>query len=260
VVPVLIAVALWGGGTPASGQKSEVAARWWGRLKFFADSFFHSPRRLFYAVALLPVGTALLLSLSRGAIVLGIPAALLVLGFLAGPSWRRATVIVLVLGMLALIPLLRTPRFAGMFDFTGGTTGFRFSLWHSAWGMVRDAPVLGVGPDNFLYAYRTRYVLPTAWEEFNLSHPHNVVMDFASRLGILGLGVFVWLQAIFWRRSLPIRHDQDTMSRALALGVMGSMADFLGHGLVDASYFVIDLAFAFFFSLAIVTWLSERKE
>ncbi len=220
-----------------------------------------SGRRWLYALACAPVGAALLLSLSRGAIVLGIPAALLLLGILGGPKWRRATVIVLLVGIVALIPLLRTPRFAGMFDLNGGTTGFRLSLWHSAWGMIRDYPLLGVGPDNFLYAYRTRYVLPTAWEEFNLAHPHNVVVDFAARLGILGLVVFVGLQVSFWRKAWPLRRDvhpetrETVQTRALALGVMASMADFLAHGMVDAAYFVIDLAFVFWFSLALVTWL-----
>ncbi|MBN2389098.1 MAG: O-antigen ligase family protein [Anaerolineae bacterium] len=234
------------------------------RIGTFLRDLFGSRRRWLYALACAPVGAALLLSLSRGAIVLGIPATLLLLGILGGPRWRRATVVVLLVGVVALIPLLRTPRFAGMFDLSGGTTGFRLSLWHSAWGMIRDYPLLGVGPDNFLYAYRTRYVLPTAWEEFNLAHPHNVVMDFASRLGVLGLVIFVGLQVSFWRKAWPLRTSADpetraTMSaRALALGVMASMTDFLAHGMVDASYFVIDLAFVFCFSLALVTWL-ERE-
>jgi hypothetical protein len=47
--------------------------------------------------------------------------------------------------------------------------------------------------------------------------------------------------------------------RALALGLMGSMVDFLAHGLVDASYFVIDLAFAFFLALGLVQWLARSK-
>ena len=172
VLPLLVALALWGGKAGA-GQ-----ARTWRGI---------SLRRLLYALAALPVGAALLLSLSRGSLVLGIPAAFLAMGLLAGPKWRRATLVVLALGLLALMPLLRLPRFAGLLDWRQGTTGFRLALWHSAWAMIGDHPILGVGPDNFLYAYRTRYVLPTAWEEFNLSHPHNIVMDFAARLVVLGL-------------------------------------------------------------------------
>jgi O-antigen ligase len=193
--------------------------------------------------------------LSRGALILGVPAALIVMGLLAGKRWRRLAIAVIILGALALVPLLQTPRFAGMFDPMRGTTGFRLALWHSAVGMIKDHPIFGVGLDNFLYAYRTRYVLPTAWEEFNLSHPHNVLMDFGARLGLLGLGVFLWHQARFWRRGLRVRKVDDLKYRALGLGLLGSMADFWAHGLVDASYFVIDLAFVYFMTSAMLDWL-----
>ena len=245
VLPVLMAGVIWQG-SESSGVRA------------YVRNLLLSPRRLLYLAGLVPVSLALMLSLSRGAIVLGIPAALLTMGMLAGKRWRRATLVVLVLGIAAVIPLLRTPRFAGLLDLQSGTTSFRLSLWHSAWGMIRDHPFLGVGPDNFLYAYRTRYVLPTAWEEFNLSHPHNVVMDFASRLGLAGLAVFGALQIWYWRRSVPLALRGRSTGRWLALGLAGSMADFLAHGLVDASYFVIDLAFTFFLSYAIVLWLRDE--
>ena len=248
-LPLMLAMVFFGGDASAPARI---------RIGAFLRDLFGARRRWLYALACAPVATALLLSLSRGAIVLGIPAALLLLGVLGGPKWRRATVVVLLIGVVALIPLLRTPRFAGMFDLSGGTTGFRLSLWHSAWGMIRDYPLLGVGPDNFLYAYRTRYVLPTAWEEFNLAHAHNVVIDFAARLGVLGLATFVGLQISFWCKAWPLRASARPELRALALGVMASMADFLAHGMVDAAYFVIDLAFVFFLSLALVVWLDEN--
>ena len=244
VLPVLIAVVLWSAPQPAGGG--------W---RVFVRGLWQSPRRRLYALAALPIGAALLLTLSRGALVLGVPAALFTLGFLAGGRWRRAALLGLLLAVLALVPLFRIPRFAALLDPTQGTAGFRLSLWHSAWQMFRDHPLLGVGPDNFLYTYRTHYVLPTAWEEFNLSHPHNIVMDYATRLGVLGLLAFGWMQAHFWRRALPLTRRDDPVTRALALGFVAAMADFLAHGLVDASYFIPDLAYAFFFAWAMIEWL-----
>ena len=234
VIPPALAVTLWGGS--AAG-----ARRWW------------------YGGALIPLVAALLLSLSKGALVLGMPAALLLMGFLAGERWRRVTWIVLGAGLLALIPLLHTPRFAGLLNITGGTSGFRLALWHSTLQMIRDHPLWGVGPDNFLYAYRTRYVLPTAWQEFNLSHPHDWVLDYTSRLGVPGLLSGLWLQVCFWRQAWPLRKHSEPLVRALAIGAMGAMADFLAHGLVDASYFVVDLAYAFFFLLAMVHVLHQKS-
>jgi O-antigen ligase len=212
-----------------------------------------------YAAVLVPVGAALLLSFSRGALLLGVPAGILTLGFLAGRRWRRVAAVLLLVFLVALIPLFSTPRFAGLLDTHSGTTFFRLALWRSAWNMVRDHPLLGVGPDNFLYAYRTRYVLPSAWEEFDLAHPHNWLFDFASRLGLLGLAVFVWIEVGFWRRAWMVLRHAEGPARALALGVMGSMAACLAHGLVDAAFFYVDLAYVFFFSLALIHWIGRHS-
>ena len=85
-----------------------------------------------------------------------------------------------------------------MFSGGGGTSFFRVALWKSTLEMIRDHPWFGVGPDNFLYAYRGRYLRPEAWQEPSLSHPHNVMLDFAARLGLIGLGMFIWMQIAFW--------------------------------------------------------------
>jgi len=195
---------------------------------------------------------------------------------------------------VAAVILLSTPRFASLFDTKSGTTFFRLRLWRSSWMMFCDHPWLGVGLDNFLYQYRGRYVLPAAWQEPDLSHPHNILLDYGCRLGLCGLIAGLWLQMAFWRLALPLRWptgnsptqperttDSQTGgfpkiagsrrttalplpagtpgSSALALGLMGSMVNFLAHGLVDASYFVIDLAFAFFLALGLVQRLARSE-
>ncbi len=246
VLPLALAVGLWTGG---GGQALNVS-KWWYDVR-------HSPRRVLYLAALLPIGGALVLSLSRGALILGVPAALITLGLLAGKQWRQVTLIVLGVGALALVPLLRTPRFAGLFDPTQGTGRFRVALWRSTLMMVADHPLLGVGPDNFLYAYRTRYVLPTAWEEFNLSHPHNVFLDYAARLGLLGLAGFLWTQFAFWRQALPLFRTDDPARRALVLGIVAAMVDVLAHGLVDMAVLNVDLALIYALLLGLMVRVEE---
>ena len=209
-------------------------------------------RRWLYGAAVAPVALAIVLSFSKGALLLGVPAALVVIGVLAGGRWLWVVVAAISAGGLAAIPLLRTPRFQSLLDLTSGTSFFRLNLWQSALLMIREHPILGVGLDNFLYQYRGRYLFPAAWAEPNLSHPHNVILDYATRMGLLGLTAGVWLQLTFWRAALPLRKLDDPLNRALAIGLMASMADFVAHGMVDASYFVIDLAYVFFITLAVV--------
>ena len=65
----------------------------------------------------------------------------------------------------------------------------------------------------------------------------------------------MWLQISFWRGALILNKRLDREHRALALGVAASMAYTLSHGLVDASYFFVDLAFAFLLLLGLVQWM-----
>jgi O-antigen ligase len=118
--------------------------------------------------------------------------------------------------------------------------------------MALDHPWLGVGLDNFLYEYRTRYVLPAAWEELNLSHPHNVVLDFWTRLGLLGLAVGLWLMVAGFRAGWRAwRRTANADRRALLLGLLASLVATAAHGLIDNSIFLVDLAFIFMLTLGV---------
>ncbi|MGD2143555.1 MAG: O-antigen ligase family protein [Anaerolineae bacterium] len=208
--------------------------------------------RIGYGILAVPVGLAVLLTFSRGALLLGIPLSLLAMGMLAGARWRWTALGLIVVAAIGIVPLLSTPRFAGLLDPQSGTLFFRLRLWRASWQMLLDHPWLGVGPDNFLYQYRGRYVLPSAWQEPHLSHAHNFVLTYATRLGIPGLAAGIWLQIAFWRQALALRTFAHRNRRALMLGLTGSMVYTLAHGLVDASYFFVDLAFAFHLTLALV--------
>ena len=222
----------------------------------------HGVRRLAYLLIIVPVGAALLLTQSRGALLLGLPAMVITMALLAGRRWRWlgvALLVITVLGFLALFSglaqeALAGTRLAGALDLQRGTGFFRLNLWQSALTMWRDHPWLGVGPDNFLYAYRSFYILPAAWQEPNLSHPHNIALDFATRLGTLGLligGGMIVGYIVQIRRTL--RRD-----RALAVGCAGLLAAMLGHGLVDHSFFLIELAYPFMLTAGVMS-ATERS-
>jgi len=211
-------------------------------------------RRGLYGLALAAVTLALGLSFSRGALLLGLPAALVAMGWQAGRRYRWLALALVVIGALALVPLLSVPRFASLLDLQQGSTFFRLELWRSSLTLIREHPWFGVGPGNFLEAYRTRYVLPSAWQEFNLEHPHNVYLDHWTRLGLLGLVAGMMVQVAFFRlANQRINESARTggANAALSLGLLGSMAALLAHGLVDNTLFFTDLALVFFLTLAL---------
>ena len=217
-------------------------------------------RRWAYGLLMIPIGLACIGTFSKGALLLGLPAAVLFLGLagsLAGGSMKRRRPLVIALAFLlvaglAMMPLFHTERFAGLFDFTQGTSFIRLRLWRGAVNMALDHPWLGVGLDNFLYEYRTRYVLPAAWEELNLSHPHNVILDFWTRLGLLGLAVGLWLVVAGFRTGWRAwRRTANADRRAPLLGLLASLVATAAHGLIDNSIFLVDLAFIFMLTLGV---------
>jgi O-antigen ligase len=206
-------------------------------LALFVDD---KRRRAAYALAAIPIALALYLTYSRGA-WLGIAVGFAFIGLMSGRRVRIAIVALLIVAALAMIPFLQTERAQSLFQTGTGTGFFRVSVWQSGVAMIRDHPVFGVGLDNFLYEY-PKYIQPEAWREPNLSHPHNIVLDFWVRMGILGVAALAWMVSEFYRAGF---RQLVRENRALVLSLMAGITAALAHGMIDAAYFYVDLAYIF---------------
>jgi O-antigen ligase len=246
------------------------------------------PRKVLYALTALPLGAAFLLTFSRGAWVGAAVAVVLAVSLgLRWPSgWTTprlprafklwlggvaASAVVLVVLVAVLFPKLPER----VFSFGSGFT--RFTIWESALRMAVDHPVTGVGPDQFLNQFRAQYgpeqcrdqnAVPPAgaagegtFAECYTSHPHNIFLDYWLSLGIMGLFALVWLVWRYYREAILLakwaasRAAADPVVRALAIGLVAIVTDFLVHGLVDNSYFLMDLALIFWMSCGVVQLL-----
>jgi O-antigen ligase len=219
--------------------------------------FRTSPLRRGIAVGVLAILLgALLLTQSAGALLLGIPVAFGVVALVW--DWKRGTVLIL-LGVIALGigAVLFLPRLQSAFGGGRESSLARVNLWTSTFNLLSERPLTGAGLDQFLYMYRSRYILPDAYKEPDLSHPHNIFLDFWVRLGIGGTVLIIVIQGVYWggllRALRAARLRSDLGAVILIAGLMGSMADTLAHGLVDNSYFVVDLAYIFCLSLGLQT-------
>ncbi|MGQ9887090.1 MAG: O-antigen ligase family protein [Aggregatilineales bacterium] len=220
-------------------------------------------RRALAALSLLPIFFVIMLTQSAGAILLGVPASVVAVILLTfGRRAVPALVGALFTAALAFCALLQLPRFARLLDFTSGTNFARVRVWQSSLNVIRDNPITGLGLDQFLYAFRGRYIMPDAWQEPDLSHPHNILLDFWIRLGLAGLAVLIWLQLAFWRaawRAYRYWCSSDQLCFALIVGAMGCMVNLLAHGMVDNSVYVNDLAIVFAFILGLAASLSNTR-
>ncbi len=207
--------------------------------------------------AVLTAGTVLL-TFSKGALFLGLPVGgltILLAAIATRQRWPEAKRLIWILagtavvGIVALVPFLDTPRMSGILNWRESfPTLVRIHLWRSALAMFTDHWWSGVGPDNFLYWYRSVYVTPEVWNEPSLNHPHNVVLDLLTRLGLPGLLIglaLAWVAACGLLRQLSSVRPQP-----VAVAALGACAAGIAHGMVDASYALPELWLAWILLLS----------
>jgi O-antigen ligase len=200
-----------------------------------------------FLLALMLIAAAL--TQSVGGLFIGIPAAfvvvLLVMFGRRSLPWLAGALIV---GVATFAVLGATSeRFSRALDFTQGTNFYRIRVMQSALQIIEDHPLTGLGLDQFLYAFRDRYLYPDAWQEPNLSHPHNMLLDFWVRLGILGvplIAALLWVTVRAYRSGLAV-------SRWQAAAGLGALANIVSHGMLDNSVFVVDLMLVFMLVMAL---------
>jgi O-antigen ligase len=208
--------------------------------------------RILACAALALIGIALLRSLSFGA-WFGLAGAALALAALRGRRWLLAALVACASLGLVACTLMPAERTLGRLDPGTGTALSRLQVWNSSLRMLAEHPVLGVGLDNYLYLYRSQYMLPEAWKEPNISHPHNFVLHFWLELGVLGLGAALAISAwaavrahrLFYRPVQPL-------DRLLAATSAGLFVDFIVHGSLDNSYFLVDAAVIWWLGVALL--------
>jgi O-antigen ligase len=189
------------------------------------------------------------------------------------PGWTRVASLVVVV-LAGLGAGVKANSVVHLLQAGHAQTGQkRIDIWRSSIHMIRDHPVLGIGPDNFghYYAPRKRQQLYSpcrglgyldekdASDEPCLSHPHQEVLDFWLSTGILGLVAAVWLQVVFWRQVFRAWSSSLTsQTRVLLLGASAAMLASLLHGLVDNSYFLMDLSVLFWMLCALALFCSRE--
>jgi len=125
----------------------------------------------------------------------------------------------------------------------------RFLIWLSAWGMVQDHPFLGKGWGCFELFYPF-YQGPVLLEKgLNLrthaNNAHNEILEYWSQIGTIGLGIALWMWAVFFRLGTSMAKRLTGSSKVLLWGFMGGIAGMLVDNLLNVSIFFCIPAFIF---------------
>jgi O-antigen ligase len=152
-------------------------------------------RHWWLGVATVIVSTTLLLTFTRG-VWLGWAAAVFTILVLTRPRWLAWAAPAAIL-FVTFMPLDLFGRLVSVFDTKQSSNFDRIRMLEAGVEMIRDHPVLGVGPANVKeeYALYKRHDAPRN----RPPHLHNNVVQLWAERGILGLGAYLLLLALFLR-------------------------------------------------------------
>jgi O-antigen ligase len=85
-------------------------------------------------------------------------------------------------------------------------------------------------------------------------------LDLWTRLGILGLASGLWLLTTAFRQGWSLsRCLPEADEQALALGLLASLVATVAHGLIDNSFFLVDLMFVFMMTLGLIRAMDDLR-
>jgi O-antigen ligase len=153
---------------------------------------------------------AVLLTFTRGAYV-GILAAVLVYAAVRRPRVLLVLVPLLMVLFLAAPPGIRD-RIRSITDVADATNRDRIAMARAGLRMVRDRPVLGLGPE-MVREYYPLYRDPDA-PRWSVPHLHNNVLQIAAANGLFAAAAYLAILAVFFSRAVVLLRRGDDPGRA----------------------------------------------
>jgi putative inorganic carbon (HCO3(-)) transporter len=113
------------------------------------------------------------------------------------------------------------------------SNNFRINVWMTVIEMIKDRPILGIGPGNV--AFNKIYPLYMQPRYTALS-AYSVMLEVAVETGIIGLSCFIWLLIVSfnqgWVQLKQLRALGNTQGFWL-IAAISVLIGLIGHGFVD---------------------------
>lgn len=183
---------------------------------------------------------AIIFTNSQGTL-LGLAAAI---GFILFFGWNKKIIGALAVAAIVisfLLPITRE-KIIPVITLQDKSGQNRIELWSLGAYSIAQNPVLG----NGIYGFAKIQNENRDPEQIEpLLYPHNIVLNFWSEIGLIGLLGFSLLIINFFRNGFR----QKDIFR---IAVMAAMAGLLVHGLIDVPYFKNDLAVLFWILISLI--------
>lgn len=181
------------------------------------------------------------------------------------PFWQKwalplgvGSLMAVLIFAVITVPTLRTrvaSIFAGRQD---SSNNFRMNVWAAVIDMIRDRPILGIGPGNdaFNKVYPL-YMRP----RYSALSAYSVILEILVETGFVGFITFVWLLVVTFQQGLlqlqrlrELRNPQGFWLIAAIATLVGMMA----HGSVDTVWYRPQVNTLWWLMMAIIASFYQR--
>lgn len=225
-----------------------VAGTWYAVMVLIAIYFFIRStgfRKLFYAGITGLFCAVLMMTSSRGA-TLGLGAGILGYIYFSG---RKKDIRSWILPIaIAFIAVFACPRIFQRGDTLDSSIIDRLKIWLNCLNMFKLKPFTGWGIMGIYFADGDVY------QYIRTFHGHNIWITLATTLGVVGLGVFLYLQGYIFEQINLLRDNSSKLVPLLA----GIQLLIMGQGLMDFTIMNPQGGIIFFGCSAIITALAAQ--
>ena len=146
----------------------------------------------------------------------------------------------------------------------GRSLAQRIFYWQGTWAIIKDHWLTGTGPATYsLLAplYLAMFEDPANVNNFSSmdpSHAHNLYLQFAAELGIIGIGLFFLFIYFIYSKSYCLFRDNNSPRNDLNFFMLVSITGYLLHGIFEYNWGYAEYLYTFTILVFIVDF-SIRK-
>jgi len=104
-----------------------------------------------------------------------------------------------------------------------------------AWNIIKANPVIGIGLNNYTEVMDEYDTMEMGLASITRHQVHNIFLQIAAEMGIIGLAIFIWLIFMVFKEGLSYIKSSGGTTSSIVIGLVAGTAAFLIHGLVDAA-------------------------
>lgn len=158
--------------------------------------------------------------------------------------------------LILLLSQINNPKLSSLIsDYDHSSLSSRVTIWQVSSRLIKENPVVGIGPGNFQSAYLSLQKYFPPYLEWAVPQPHNLFLAFWLQAGSIGLFGFLLILYFVFKTLLPLLKNKK--NAAYAAPLFGFFLYTIIHGLIDTTYWKNDLSFLFWINVFLLSSLQK---